>query len=414
MEFVEPEDEPQPYRDPPAPDDRLWRHPSEVGPWFTEVPGPERPAVSGESGTAQAVRATGRRQLWVVGIASALAASLISTGLAVGAGYLLYDGDDSDPAVNTTAVLPVPTLAADKGDIVAIADQVRPAIAQLKVERGRTGSGSGVLFRSDGHLLTNAHVVEGATSVSVVLSSGRELPARVVGSDPDSDTAVVKIEGGPFPVAQLGSTVDLKVGQQAIAIGSPLGLTGGPSVTVGVVSALHRSVRTRGGQGLLDMVQTDAPIAPGSSGGALLDAAGRVIGITTAVAMTDTGAEGFGFATPIDTARSVAEQLIATGKVVTVWLGVEGADLDGVTAFELNVDGGAIIERVKADSPAERAGLAPRDVIVSVDGQPMKSMGMLAVAVRAHRPGDVITLDVVRDKQRHGMKVTVAERPPGS
>jgi S1-C subfamily serine protease len=318
--------------------------------------------------------------------------------------------------VNTSGVLPGPGLSGGGAgsDVVEIADRVRPAIAQLKVERGRGASGSGVIFRSDGHLLTNAHVVEGSTSVTVVLSTGRELPAKVVGSDADSDTAVVKIDGGPFPVAELGTTTDLKVGQLAIAIGSPLGLTGGPSVTVGVVSALHRSLRTRTGQNLVDMVQTDAPIAPGSSGGALLDGRGRVIGITTAVATTDTGAEGFGFATPIDSARSVAEQLIATGKVVTVWLGVEGSDLDGATALDLHVDGGAIVEQVKADSPAQRAGLSARDVIVGLDGRPMTSMGMLAVAVRAHHPGDVITLDVVREKQHQGMKVTVTERPPGS
>ncbi len=329
-------------------------------------------------------------------------------------GTLLDAGKDSEAPVNTGAVLPAPIAGTAKADVVAIADRVRPAIAQLKVERGRSGSGSGVLFRSDGHLLTNAHVVEGATSVTVVLSTGREVPARVVGSDADSDTAVVKIDGGPFPVAELGTTADLKVGQEAVAIGSPLGLTGGPSVTVGVVSALHRSVRTRNGQSLSDMVQTDAPIAPGSSGGALLDAGGRVIGITTALAMTDTGAEGFGFATPIDMARSVAEQLITTGKVVTVWLGVEGSDLDGATALDLKVDGGAIIERVRSDSPAERAGIAARDIIVGVNGRPVTSMGMLAVSVRAHRPGDVLTLDVVRDKEHHGMTVTVAERPPGS
>ena len=391
MEFVEPDDEPQPYRVPPAPDDRLWRHPSEI----------------------TLKRPPARRQLWVVGLASALAASLLSTGLAVVAGNLLDAGGESRQ-VDTAGLLPQPSLVGARADVVTVAERVRPAIVQLKVERGRSGSGSGVLFRSDGHLLTNAHVVDGATSVMVVLSSGRELGARVVGSDPVTDTAVVKIDGGPFPVAELGSTADLKVGQEAIAIGSPLGLTGGPSVTVGVVSALHRSVRTRTGNSLMDMVQTDAPIAPGSSGGALLDSYGKVIGITTAVAMTDTGAEGFGFATPIDAARNAAEQLIATGKVVTVWLGVAGSDLDAATALDLNVDGGAMIEEVKADSPAARAGLSARDVIVRVDGKPITSMGMLVVAVRSHRPGDVFTVEIVRDKQRHGMTVTVAERPAGS
>jgi len=392
MEFVEPDDEPQRFREPPSPDDRVWRHPSEMG--------PKRPSAS--------------RQLWVVGLASALAASLLSTGMAVVAGNLLDAGGGRDRGVDTSGVLPSPSLVGTRADIVSVADRVRPAIAQLKVERGRSGTGSGVFFRSDGHLLTNAHVVDGATSVTVVLATGREVAARVVGSDAASDTAVVKVEGGPYPVAELGSSADLKVGQTAIAIGSPLGLTGGPSVTVGVISALHRTLRTRAGTGLTDMVQTDAPIAAGSSGGALVDGDGRVIGITTALAMTDTGAEGFGFATPIDAARSAAEQLMTTGKVVSVWLGVDGTDLDGATALALRVDGGALIEQVKADSPAARAGLAPRDVIVGVNGRPVTSMGMLVIAVRSHRPGDVCTLDIVRDNQHHGMKVTLAERPAGS
>ncbi len=390
MEFVEPDDEPQPYRQPPSPDDRVWRHPSEIG--------PKRPSA--------------RRQLWVVGMASAVAASILSTGLAVVAGSLLNSGGSR--RVETSGALPTPTFVGARTDVVTVAERVRPTIVQLKVERARNGSGSGVIFRGDGYILTNAHVVEGATSLTVVLSTGREVVATVVGSDPDTDTAVVKIDGGPFPAAELGTATDLRVGQEAIAIGSPLGLSGGPSVTVGVVSALHRDVRTRTGKALMDMVQTDAPIAPGSSGGALLGADGRVIGITTAVAMTDTGAEGFGFATPVDAARSVAEQLISTGRVVSVWLGIEGNDLDGLTAQAMHLDGGAMVERVKADSPAERAGLAARDVIVAVNGMPVKTMGMLVVSVRAQRPGDVCTLDVVRDNQHHGMKVTVAERPPGS
>ena len=395
MEFVEPDDEPQPYRQPPAPDDRLWRHPSEMGP----------------------TRPSARRQLWMVGMASAVVASVLSTGLVVVAGNLLDAGGGGGGGrrpVETSGALPTPTLVRAKADVVSVADRARPAIVQLRVERSPNGSGSGVVFRSDGHILTNAHVVEGASSLTVVLSTGREVAGRVVGSDPDSDTAVVKMDGGPYPAADLGSTADLKVGQEAIAIGSPLGLTGGPSVTVGVVSALHRDVRTRTGTALADMVQTDAPITHGSSGGALLDANGRVVGITTAVAMADMGGEGFGFATPIDAARSAAEQLIATGKVVTVWLGVEGSDLDGPTAQSLNVDGGAIVERVRSDSPAERAGLAARDVIVGVNGRPVTSMAMLVVSVRAHRPGEACTLDIVRDNQRHGMTVTVAERPPGS
>jgi S1-C subfamily serine protease len=213
----------------------------------------------------------------------------------------------------------------------------------------------------------------------------------------------------------MGAAADLKVGQQAIAIGSPLGLAGGPSVTVGVVSALHRSVRTRdSARVLMDMVQTDAPIAAGSSGGALVDAAGKLIGITSAVALGDTGNDGFGFAIPVEMARASAEQLAATGTIVHVWLGVEGSDVDALAALDLNVAGGARVDGILADSPAERAGLAPHDVIVSLDGHPVMSIGMLVVAVRAHRPGDVVTLEVVRDHERQGMKATVAERPPAS
>jgi S1-C subfamily serine protease len=212
-------------------------------------------------------------------------------------------------------------------------------------------------------------------------------------------------------VAELGTAVNLKVGQSAIAIGSPLALTGGSSVTVGVISALHRSVRTRNSGSLFDMVQTDAPIAPGSSGGALLDASGKVIGITTAMAVTDAGPEGLGFATPIDVARSVADELMTTGKATHAWLGIEGSDLDGATAHDLAVPGGAMVSAIKDGGPADAGGLAVRDVIVAADGKPVSSMNALVVALRKHRPGEVMTVEVIRNRQRSTMAITVAERP---
>jgi S1-C subfamily serine protease len=393
MEFVEPEDEPQPFRRPLPPDDRVWRHPSEMG--------PVRPPV--------------RRQLWVVGLTAAVAASLLSTGLVVVAGALLDPGPGHAGASPSRATLlsqPSGNGGA-KGDVVGIAARIRPAMALVKVDQGRS-TGSGVIVRSDGHVLTNAHVLDGATSVTVVLANGREVPARVVGSDPDIDAAVLKIDGGPFPVAPLGTAANLKVGQQAIAIGSPLVLSGGQPVSVGTINGLHRSVRTANSRVLMDMVQTDTPISAGSSGGALVDAAGQVVGITTALAAGDASTKGFGFATPIDVAAWAADQLITTGKVTSVWLGVEGSDLDDAAAVDLDVDGGAMVDKVKADSPAEQAGLVPHDVIVSLDGRPVTSLGVLVMAVHTHRPGDVVTLDVVRDHQHRGMKATVAERPPGS
>jgi S1-C subfamily serine protease len=394
-EFAEPEDE-SPFRKPPAPDDRLWRHPSEGR------PGPVAPARPGRPD----------RSMWLVASVSALGASLLTMGLVVVTGGIGNEGTRSTNAAVERQMVSRPRSGAAT-PIVEIADQVRPGIAQLRVKAGgRTATGSGVIMRSDGHILTNAHVVEGAEELEVVLASGRVLAARLLGSDPVTDIAVVKVEAGTLPVATLGTAVNLKVGETAIAVGSPLGLSGGPSVTVGVVSGLHREVSPRGStQRLVDMVQTDAPIAPGSSGGALLDDDGAVIGITTAVSLSDVGAEGLGFATPIDVARQVADQLIDTGRAVHVWLGVEGSDLDAKTAGEMGVDGGALVDEVKDDSPAKRAGLAGRDVIVGVDGRAVKSMGELVIALRAHRPGESVTLDYMRENGRRKAPVTLAERP---
>jgi S1-C subfamily serine protease len=405
MEFVEPEDESPLFRKPPSPDDRLWRHPSEVGsPGAPSAP-PQWPSEPGD----HPGRPRPERSIWLVACISALGASLLTMGLVLVAGGLREESPTSGAVERQMVASP-----RTETPIVELADQVRPGIVQLRVQSDdRAATGSGVIFRSDGHILTNAHVVAGATSVEAVLHNGRRLPARLVGSDAVTDAAVVKIDGGPFPVATLGTAVNLKVGQTAIAVGSPLGLAGGPSVTVGVISGLHREVNPRGSaQPLVDMVQTDAPIAAGSSGGALLDDKGAVIGITTAVAISDVGGEGLGFATPIDVARLVAEQLISGGRAVHVWIGIEGSDLDARTASELSVDGGAMVGQVKPNSPAQQAGLAARDVIVGVEGKSVKSMGELVVTLRAHRPGDTVDIALLRERERVTVSVTLAERPP--
>jgi S1-C subfamily serine protease len=353
-----------------------------------------------------------QRTLWVVAIVAALGASMLTTGLVVAVGGL-----DSDKAVERPTVASANPPATTVEPVVAIAERVRPAIALVKATGGGNGtvSGSGVFFLADGHLLTNAHVIAGATSIQVVLASGRELAAGVVGSDPDTDAAVIKVDGGPFPVAELGSAANLKVGQTAVAIGSPLALAGGPSVTVGVVSALHRSIKAAGSSSsLFDMIQTDAPISAGSSGGALLDANGRVIGLTTAVAVNDVGTDGLGFATPIDVARSVATQLMTTGKATHAWLGIDGNDLDGATAHDLSLDGGAVVSAVKPGGPADAGGLTARDIILSLDGKPVQTMGGLVVALRAHQPGDTVTVELVRDRQHLTRTITLAERPSDS
>jgi S1-C subfamily serine protease len=395
MEFVE-SDDGQPFRRPPALDDRVWRHPSEMG---------APPATA---------KLVSHRAVWVAAAAAAVGASVLSTALLLTFGGAVLTRGSSGPEATSVVTVPGAPAAAVE-PVVAIAERLRPAIAQIKVQRdGERASGSAVIFRNEGLLLTNAHVVEGATSVQIVLSNGREVPAEVVAADPLTDVAVVRARGEPglFPVANLGSAADLKVGQTAVAMGSPLALAGGPSVTVGVISALHRSIKTRTSPTtLFDMIQTDAPIASGSSGGALLDGNGRVIGITTAIAITDGGADGLGFATPIDLARSVADQLIATGKATHPWLGIDGTDLDGGIAHDLSVDGGAMVMAVKDEGPAAQAGISARDVILSMNGKRVGSMGALVVALRAHRPGDVVTVEVVRGKDRTTRRVTLAERP---
>jgi S1-C subfamily serine protease len=382
------------FRVPPAPDDRLWRHPTEVAP------------------ASSPRRRTGAAASWGVVVLSGLAGSVLTFGLVAATGAL--DRDDPEPAVVREAVPAVAPSAtpATLEPVVQIAEDASPAIVRIEVGGARSGTGSGVVFRGDGHLLTNAHVVEGAEQIQVVLADGSRRSATLVGADRLTDVAVVKMDGeGPFPVAVLGSAASLRVGQSAVAIGSPLGLIGGSSVTTGVISALGRSVPTPEGSPLLDMIQTDAAIAPGSSGGALLDGAGSVIGITTALAVSDGGVEGLGFATPIDIARSVADDIIATGKAVHVWLGIEGRDLDAASAAAAGLEGAAVVVEVVAGSPAATAGLAVDDVIVAMSGKPVPSMSALVIALRERDPGEHIDLVVLREGDRSTIDVELAARP---
>lgn len=386
------------------PDDRLWRHPSELA----DDPWPQSPEYHFIPEAREPPR------LWTVAVLAGCISSLLTVGLVAAAGGFgrhvvpVRSIERVSASVGRTTSVTV----SDASTVVAIAQRVRPSIVQIKVEgTGGQASGSGVILRSDGHILTNNHVTEGASSIKVVMADGREMKAQLTGADEDTDVAVVKIEGQNLPAAILGSASLLKVGESAIAIGSPLGLVGGPSVTVGVVSALGREVRSSSAGSLLDMIQTDAPIAPGSSGGALLDGSGNVIGITTAIAVSDVGAEGLGFATPIDIARDVADQIITSGHAVHVWLGVEGEDLDTVTAQQLKLAGGALVRSVRSGSPAAKAGLADRDVIAAVEHHIVVSMASVVVALRGHRPGDVVLLDVIRDGERRTVRVQLAERP---
>jgi S1-C subfamily serine protease len=426
MEFVEPEDEPGHFRNPLPPDDRLWRHPSELGtgPPLGGPPAGPGHLTGGPAGGGLAGGGTGgpvgdddRPSMWLVAAVSAVSAGLLASGLAMVVVGLMGTNEQLRPVVERQ-MEPRPIDAVTTGDVVDVADRARAAVAQLRVEGTAGVVGSGVIFRSDGHLLTNASVVGDAKSLRVTLDDGRELPGRVVGSDPDTDIAVVKIDGeGAFPTAVLGTASDVRVGQQAIAIGCPVELAGGPSVTVGVISGLHRSVRGSDGRVLHDLVQTDARVPAGWPGGALLDSSGSVVGITTSVGSTVTpagtgnGFGGFGFAVPIDLARTVAEQLMTSGRATGVWLGVQGTELDWMAAANLGISGGVQVGEVKRGSPAERGGLSVTDVIVAVDGTAVTTMGQLVIALRRHSPGDTLRLDVLREEQPMSMVVVLTERP---
>lgn len=371
-----------------SPDDRLWRHPSEVG--FLRTAREARPTP------------------WSLGLLSGTIGALLVFGVMAVAGFF------RPPTVLEERA--VPLVAPARGaeiDIPTLAARARPAIVKVEVRTAAgESSASGVIFRSDGHVLTNAHVVEGASELTVQMADGERVPGRVVGGDPETDLAVVKIQGMDLPVVTLGRSTGLRVGEMAIAIGSPLGLDGGPSVSVGVISALSRSVRGQDGTPLLDMIQTDASIAPGSSGGALLDRTGAVVGITTAIAIdARAGGESLGFATPVEVARDVAHQLIDTGHVVHAWLGIEGEDVIATDSDDENSTDGALVRQVLPGSPADKAGIIAGDVITSLEGRPVKSMLMLMVNLRTHSPGDAVAVKLRRNGQVSEVRTVLVERP---
>jgi S1-C subfamily serine protease len=386
-------------RPPLPPDDRLWRHPSEVRLHGTGGPA----AVSAPSGP--------RGMPWAVVLVAGLAGAVLASGIIAATGRLSPDVVERH-VVEKVAVTPVvstPMLETDQG-VEAVARRLSPAIVRIDVDRGdEVATGSGVLFRDDGMVLTSAHVVDGQSPIRVQLADGRSFAGHLVGLDRLTDVAVVDVDATDLPVAVLGSSEGLGVGAPAVAIGSALGLEGGPSVTTGVISALGRTIDPDDGAPLHGMLQTDAPIAAGSSGGALVDTAGSVVGIVTAVAAEPGGR--FGFATPIELAHRVALQLIESGKATHGWLGVEGADLDPERAAAWGVEGGAVVRGIAQDGPADDAGLANDDVITEVDGEEVSSMPELAVETREREPGDEVRVGYVRDGAHRETTVVIGERP---
>lgn len=264
-------------------------------------------------------------------------------------------------------------LDAYSNTIIRVADALRPAVVNLRAGRGQGGSGSGILFTPDGFLLTNAHVVGASERVRVRLSDGRELSGRVIGLDPWTDIAVVQAEENHLPHAPLGDSAKLRVGQLVVAIGSPFGFES--TVTAGVVSALGRTLRTITGHLVDNVIQTDAALNPGNSGGPLVDSRGQVIGINTAIIAP---AQGICFAIPVNMAKHILPQLMKHGKVIRGYLGVHARNVplapDLAERLEIRQKSAVEVQQVEAGSPAEQAGILEDDLIVSLGEQPVTSV----------------------------------------
>jgi Do/DeqQ family serine protease len=278
------------------------------------------------------------------------------------------------------------------------------------LQRQQIGLGSGVIVAPEGYLLTNHHVVHGAAEIEVQLADGRQTSARLVGSDAETDIALLKIDLAPLPVVVLADSRRLQVGDAVLAIGNPFNI--GQTVTSGIVSALDRT--QRGSSPFQNFIQTDAAINPGNSGGALVDATGQLVGINTAVFSRTGGYMGIGFAVPVDTARQVMQQLLEGGKVQRGWIGVDVRDLNAelVESLALTATSGVLIAGVVHDGPAARGGLQPGDVVVSVAGRPIANTTELLPAVAALPPASRARIGVRRGAEMLELEITVGERPP--
>ena len=282
---------------------------------------------------------------------------------------------------------------------------------QRQQEYRQAGQGSGVIVSDDGYIITNNHVIAEADTVKIRMMNNRVYPAKVVGADPNTDIAVLKIEGSDFPAIRLGNSDDLRVGEWILAIGSPLDENLAHTVTMGIVSAKGRS-----GVGLLDyedFIQTDAAINPGNSGGALINLDGELVGINTAIASRSGGFQGIGFAIPINLARNIMRSIIQTGKVTRSYVGVTIQNIDAniARAFDLKTPEGVLVSSVTENSPAEKAGLKEGDVILEADGRKMANMAQFRGYIASKAPGDQIRLEILRESNSLVMNVRVEEMP---
>lgn len=333
---------------------------------------------------------TAARRRWGSLVAVALVAGVVGGGIGLGGGMLLMDSGSPESVLSQRDPVTGAQVNAQAGTVQYAASKTSASTVDIAVRSGRSGAeGTGVILTPDGYVLTNNHVVEGGTQISVTLPDGTSKSAEVVGTSPSYDLAVIKLDGASgLTPAELGKSSALVVGQQVVAIGSPLGLEG--TVTSGIVSALNRTVEAEGDNGqsiIYNGIQTDASINSGNSGGPLVNLDGQVIGINSTILSSgkNTGNIGLGFAIPIDTASRVADELINKGVATKPQLGVTGTD---------SRSGAAMVSQVVPGSGAERAGLKPGDTITKVNGRTVSSFADLVAQVTANAPGSTITVTV--------------------
>ncbi len=384
---------------------------SEWQPWLENLDD----GVPKSSATSEAEEETrGEPRAGLTGRATAglLAISIIFGAVGgAGATYFVLGGNQGSGDIVTQIRQ---TLTSEQSAIVNVAERVSPAIVTLEVTTASgEGVGSGVIYSADGWIVTNRHVVEGATDITVHLKDGRDVNGTIYGIDTLTDLAIVKVESTDLSVATLGRSRDIQVGQTAIAMGSPLGVYTN-SVTAGIISALGRQITTESGR-LDGLIQTDAAINPGNSGGALVDSSGAVIGINTAI--SNEGA-GIGFAIPIDIARPIMEQALAGVPLSRPWIGIRYTSLDRRTAAQNNlpVFQGAWLtpgteSAVVPGSPAEAAGFADGDIVVKVEGEAIDELHPLQDLLVQYSPGATIVLDVLRGESVIQLSVTLGTRP---